>query len=95
MLENVEAGGSPVSIPTALCRPHSAVAHVIWHNVQEKDDKFSSIFLTVTNSSVHNTSSGLLCLAFVVYSDVVDYRMDLELLSHIHDNRTSLMFINI
>lgn len=87
MLGNVEAGGSAVSSLTALGGPQSAVACVIWHHAREKDDKSSLMFLTVTNISVRNTCSSLLCLAFVVYSNAVNYRMDLEFLGHIRDSR--------
>lgn len=75
-LGNVEAGGSPVCSPTARWGPHSTVAHIVWHHVWEEEDKSSFIFLTVKNSSVCNSCSGLLCLVSVVYSNVVNYKMD-------------------
>lgn len=45
-------------------------------------------YFSLTNSGVCNTFSGCSALpAFVVYRNVVDYRMELELLGHIHDSR--------
>lgn len=79
MQGSVEAAGSPmpsptVPSPTSLCWPHP-LAHHAW----EKGGTFPSMFPAVTGSTVCNSCSVLLSIAFVVYRVVVGYQMGLEL----------------
>lgn len=58
---------------------------VTWHHVQQRD-KFNSMFLTDKQRCMQHLL-WLLCLAFVVYGNGVDYRMKPELLGHVHNSR--------
>lgn len=87
MQGSVEAAGSPMPSPTVPSPTSLCWTHPLAHHAWEKGGTFPSMFPAVTGSTVCNSCSVLLSIAFMVYRVVVGYQMGLELLGQIHNSR--------